>query len=189
MIISYNGSFGAGKSTIAEKVAKKLNFKHYYMGQVLRDLSKERGLDFIDFMKLAEKNPEIDNEIDEYVKRLGREEDNFVIESRTAWYFIPKSVKVYLTVGEREGARRIYKQLLEDKKNRRNEKLKPFEDFFADCKRRVLSEKKRYKKYYGIEPQNLENYDFVLDTTNLKPEEVLEKNLEFLKSLGVKKYE
>lgn len=183
MIISYNGALGAGKSTIAKKIAEELNFKHYYMGQVLRDLSRERGLNFIDFMKLAEKDSSIDNEIDEYVKKLGREENNFVIESRTAWHFIPDSIKIYLTVDEKEGAKRIYKQLLEDKDNKRNEEIKPFEKFLKDCQRRVLSENKRYKKYYNINPQNLDNYDFVLDTTNLSPEEVLRENLKFINSL------
>ena len=127
MIISYNGSLGAGKSTIAEQVAEKLNFKHYYMGQVLRDLSKEKGMNFLDFMKLAEKDSSIDNEIDEYVKKLGREEDDFVIESRTAWHFIPNSVKIFLTVDEKEGTKRIHQQLLTEKENKRNEQVKSFD--------------------------------------------------------------
>jgi cytidylate kinase len=186
MIISYNGSLGAGKSTIAEKIAKKLNFKHYYMGQVLRDLSKEKGMDFIDFMKLAEIDSSIDNDIDEYVKKLGKKEDDFVIESRTAWHFIPDSVKIFLTVNEKEGARRIHKQLKKEKKNKRNERIKSFDEFLADCQRRSLSEQKRYQKYYGINPRDLENYDFVLDTTNLTPEEVFWKNLDFLKKLKTK---
>ncbi len=179
MIVSYNGDLGAGKSTIAKKVAKELGLKHYYMGQILRDMSKEKGMTFLDFMKLAETDSSIDKEIDDYVKKLGQEEDNFVIESRTAWFFIPNSIKIYLKVNETEGTRRIYKEL--QGKNKRNEELKSFKGVLADCRRRIFSEQKRYKKYYNFDIQDLENYDFILDTTDLNPEEVLEKNLEFLK--------
>ena len=181
MIISYNGDLGAGKSTIAKKVAEKLGFKHYYMGQILRNMSKERGMTFLDFMKLAEKDPSIDEDLDTYVKKLGQEEDDFIIESRTAWHFIPESVKIYLSVSEEEGARRIHKELQE--KNDRNEEVKSLEGVLEDCRRRVLSEKKRYKKYYNFDVQDLKHYDFVLDTTNLTPQEVLEENLKFLRSL------
>ncbi len=179
MIISYSGDLGAGKSTIAKKVAKKIKFEHYYMGQILRDMSKKKSMNFLDFMKLAEEDSSIDREIDEYVQKLGKEKDNFIIESRTAWYFIPHSIKIYLKVDEKEGTKRIYKEL--QNKNKRNEELKSFEGVLADCRRRILSEQRRYKKYYNFNIQNLEHYDFVLDTTNLSTEEVLAKNLEFLK--------
>jgi cytidylate kinase len=179
MIISYNGDLGAGKSTIAKKVAEELKFKHYYMGQILRDMSKEKGMTFLDFMRLAEEDSSIDKELDDYVKKLGEEEDDFVIESRTAWYFIPHSIKIYLKVDEKEGARRIYRELQEE--NKRNEERKSFEGVLDDCRRRILSEQKRYKKYYNFNIQDLKHYDFVLDTSDLNPEKVLEKNLEFLR--------
>ncbi len=182
MIISLSGDFGAGKSTIAKMMAEELGMKRYYMGQILRDLSKERGMTFLDFMKLAETDPSIDRDIDDYVKKLGREEDNFIIESRTAWSFIPNSIKIYLRAGEEEGAKRIYKELQAD--NQRNEELKPFEQLLKNCKRRVLSEQKRYKKYYNFDIRDMSHYDFILDTTNLTREEVLAKNLEYLKSLN-----
>lgn len=181
MIISLNGDLGAGKSTIAKRIAEELGIKRYYMGQILRDLSKERGMTFLDFMKLAEKDPSIDKDIDAYVKKLGAEEDDFIIESRTAWSFIPKSVKIYLSVDEEAGVKRIYKELQAD--NQRNEELKPFEELLKNCQRRVLSEQKRYKKYYNFDIRDLSHYDFVLDTTNLTPQEVLDKNLEFLRAL------
>lgn len=179
MIVSYNGDLGAGKSTIAKKVAEELGLKHYYMGQILRDMSKEKGITFLDFMKLAETDASIDKEIDDYVKKLGQEEDDFIIESRTAWFFIPNSIKIYLKVDEMEGARRIHKEL--QMENKRNEELKSFEGVLADCRRRILSEQTRYKKYYNFNIQDLKYYDFILDTTDLTPDEVLEKNLEFLK--------
>ncbi|MCK5081136.1 MAG: cytidylate kinase family protein, partial [Candidatus Moranbacteria bacterium] len=180
MIISMNGDLGAGKSTIAKKIAEELGMKRYYMGQILRDMSKERGMTFLEFMKVAETDSSIDKDIDEYVKKLGREENNFIIESRTAWSFIPDSVKIYLSVDEEEGVRRIHKELQAD--NKRNEDVKSFEELLKNCQRRILSEQKRYKKYYNFNIRDLSHYDFVLNTTNLNPQEVLGKNLEFLRS-------
>ena len=49
-----------------------------------------------------------------------------------------------------------------------------------------MSEKNSYQKYYGINPGNLDNYDFVLDTTDLTPEEFLEKNLDFIERVRAK---
>ncbi len=181
MIVSLNGDLGAGKSTIAKKIAEKLGMKRFYMGQILRDLSKKRGTTFLELMKLAEVDPSIDADIDAYVKKLGREEDNFIIESRTAWSFIPNSIKIYLKVDEETGVQRIYKELQAD--NNRNEELKSFEELLKNCQRRVLSEQKRYKKYYNFDIRDMSHYDFVLDTTNLTRQEVLDKSLEFLRAL------
>ncbi len=42
-------------------------------------------------------------------------------------------------------------------------------------KKRFELENERYFKVYGIHKEDMSNYDFVLDTTNLTPEEVKEK--------------
>ncbi|NCN22588.1 hypothetical protein GW934_03820, partial [Candidatus Falkowbacteria bacterium] len=70
-------------------------------------------------------------EVDEYQKKLGETEDNFIIEGRTSWYFIPNSLKIYLDVSLEEGAKRIFLSL--KAKNERNEAsgLKSLEDVKA----------------------------------------------------------
>ena len=108
MIISLSGAEGAGKSTIAKMLAAKLGWPRYYMGRIWREKAQEKGLTLVEYQKMGETDPSIDREIDEYQKKLGETLDNFVIEGRTSWYFIPHSFKIFLDVSPEEGAKRIF---------------------------------------------------------------------------------
>jgi len=180
MIISFSGAQGSGKSTIAKKLAEKLGFPRYYIGGLRREAAKKRGLTLSEYNKLGENDPKTDFEVDEYQKKLGEEQDNFIIEGRTSWYFIPHSTKIYLDVTPEVGAKRIFSSL--QKKDDRNEdiNLKTWKDVLRSNQKRQESDRKRYKKYYDINVNDLSHYDFYLDTTNLTPEEVLAKIEEFL---------
>ena len=52
--------------------------------------------------------------------------------------------------------------------------------------KRNASDAKRYHKYHGIDASNEENFDFVLDTSNLDIAEVFEKVSEFVLSQAKK---
>ncbi|MFA6171270.1 MAG: cytidylate kinase family protein [Patescibacteria group bacterium] len=182
MIISFSGLPGSGKSTIAKKLAEKLGWPRYYMGGIRRQKAKDRGMTLAEYNKLGETDPSTDNEVDEYQKKLGETEDNFVIEGRTSWIFIPRSLKIFLAVDEMIGAQRIFDQL--KKENHRNEDkdINTLEDLIASQRKRMGSDRLRYKKYYGIDVFEEKNYDFVLDTSHLTREEVLEKIYHFVES-------
>lgn len=184
MIISFNGDAGAGKSTIAQKLAEKLGWPRYYIGGIRRQKAKERGMTLAEYNKLGETDSSTDLEVDEYQKELGEKEDNFVIEGRTSWYFIPHSLKIYLEVKEEEGAQRIFNQLSKQKDNNRNEghDLDSVEKVLKSNKRRLKSDNKRYKKYFNIDVHNKKHYDIIIDTTNLSEKEVLEAVYEKVKN-------
>lgn len=184
MIISFNGDEGSGKSTIAQKVADELNCPRYYMGQIFRDMAKKRGLTLVEYLELGEQDPSVDKEVDDHLLQLAKNETDFVIESRTAWHLIPQSLKIYLKVDEDEGARRIFLELQNKAaQEARNEvtKVETQEEIKERLKRRRETDDKRYKKYYGIDIRKEENYDWVVDTTNLTIEQVLQKVLAFVK--------
>lgn len=182
MIISIGGAAGSGKSTAAKKLAKKLNWPRYYMGKLRREVAKKQGLTLAEYNKLGEKDPTTDSKVDRYQKKLGKTKDNFIIEGRTSWHFIPHSLKTYLAVDEKVGAKRVFKEL--KRKNSRNEdkNLKTVADVLKSQRERKKSDKKRYKKYYQIDVYNKKNYDFVLDTTNLSKKQVFVKLYNFVKS-------
>ncbi|MFA5000039.1 MAG: cytidylate kinase family protein [Patescibacteria group bacterium] len=172
MIISLSGAPGSGKSTIAQMLAEKLGWPRYYMGGLRREAAKKRGLTLAEYNKLGESDPVTDQEVDDYVKELGEKEDNFVIEGRTCWHFIPHSLKIYLDVNQEDGAKRIFKAL--QKKNDRNEAadLASWQDVLASNQERIASDNFRYRKYYNIDAYDPKNYDFYLDTTDMPPAEV-----------------
>jgi cytidylate kinase len=174
MIISLSGITGSGKSTIAQMLADKLNWPRYYMGRLWREMASKQGVDVKTYSQLNENNPDKDREVDEYQRELGKEKDNFIIEGRTSWYFIPHSLKIYLYVNPEEGAKRIFGNL--QRKNDRNEgeNLVSWQDVLASNKERMASDNGRYFRYYGIDVNDKSNFDFYLDTTNLTPEQVFE---------------
>ena len=181
MVISFNGDHGSGKSTIAERISKELQYERFYMGQIFRDLAEEKGLTLIEYLKLGETDANIDKSADDYIVKLGEERKDFVIESRTAWHFLPKSLKIYLEVSKEEGARRMFKHLKEENQRSNEDRgIETVEDVIASNEKRKAADDARYQKYYGINANEMKNYDLVLDTTDLTKDEVFEKVSDFV---------
>lgn len=182
LIISLNGQEGSGKSTAAKMIAEKLKIPHYYMGQMFRDMANEKGLTLPEFRKICDADPNFDKEVDDRVIRLSEELTEFVIESRTAWHFIPDSIKIYLKVDSLVAAQRIFKALSE-KNNRGNEdvNLNSIENIQKSILQRRKEDSERYFSLYGIRQDDEENYDLVIDTTKLVPGEVFAEIMNFIK--------
>ncbi|MFP4424037.1 MAG: (d)CMP kinase [Candidatus Woesearchaeota archaeon] len=181
MIISISGTPGSGKSTVGKALAKRLNLKRYYIGGILREQAKERGMTIQKFLKKGETDPSIDKDIDEYQRNLGETKDNFLIEGRTSFIMIPHSIKIYLNVDTHTAAERIYNDT-QERNEGKSRSIKAVENKIHE---RMESDKKRYIKYYGTDAFDENNYDIVIDTTSLTPDEVIEdiiKRLEILRS-------
>lgn len=168
MIISIGGHMGSGKSTLAKQLAEVLGWPRYYMGGLRREAAAKMGLTLSEYNKLGESDPKTDLEVDEYQKKLGETEDNFIIEGRTSWYFIPHSLKFYIDVDTEVGAQRIFLA------NRTGESTEnsTFEAVLASVKEREQSDRTRYQKFFGIDTYNLKNYDYVINTSKKTSEEV-----------------
>jgi|SRR3989344_2057766 len=182
MIISISGTPGAGKTTVAELLAKKLKYKSYYMGGIRRELAKKHGMTLEDYNTLGESDPSTDTEVDEYQKKLGKTSDNFVIQGRTSFKFIPHSFKIYLDVTDEVAVRRIW-QDIQKNPDARNEASTSLADVRKNVKKRMASDKKRYMKYYGFDCYDTKHYDLVIDTTEKMPDEVVEEIVSGMKRL------
>ncbi len=176
MKITLSGALGSGKSTVAKLVAQKLDLNHYSTGDFMREIALKRKVTLLELGKLAETDPSVDKELDQRQISLGKEEDNFIIDARLGWHFIPDSIKVFLNVADREAARRIFAEKRKDEKY--NITLKAT---LKNIKQREESEIKRYQQYYGINYFDLKNYDLVIDTTKLTAEKVAEKIIKFVR--------
>ncbi|MBI2654170.1 nucleoside monophosphate kinase [Candidatus Woesearchaeota archaeon] len=87
MRITISGKAGTGKSTVAKLLAHKLNLKHYSIGDLMRAMAKEKGITLLELNQLAEQDKSIDLELDDKLKELGQEKDNFVVDGRLTAFF------------------------------------------------------------------------------------------------------
>ncbi len=175
MIITISGSPGSGKSTVAGLVAAKFGFRHYSAGDLMREIAEKRGVSLLEISRIAENDPSIDRELDKRTSALGTENNDFVMDSRLAYHFIPDSFKVFLTVDEKEAASRIFGDVKTKAKGRKVEmESTTLAATLKAVNERKKSEQQRYRKYYGIDPYDAGQYDLVIDTTKSTPEKVAE---------------
>lgn len=166
MIITINGAIGSGKSSVSRALAKLLKYRQLDVGHLRRTEAAKRGLTLHAFNAWAEAHPAAgDRAFDTALVQEARKYPNLVLSSRTAFHFFPKAFNVFLDVQPREGARRV----LADQKNRKNEvgELPTLAQIMKVNTQRVLSDRRRYKKLYGINVFNRKQYSFVLDTTKI----------------------
>lgn len=179
MIITISGKAGSGKSTVARLLSEKLNFQHYSIGDLMRVMASEKGLSLIELNELAESDSSIDLELDNRLKELGKAKDNFVVDGRLTAFFIPKAqMRIFLDANVQVRAQRILKD------RRKQEKNTSLKDAIANIKKREESEKKRYKKYYGVNYLDKGLYNYVTNTTKLTPNEVVDQIIKYIRKFG-----
>lgn len=184
MKITLSGTPGSGKSSVAPALAKEFGYKWYYIGGIRRELAKKRGMTLEEYNKLGEEDPSTDKDVDKYQEKIGKMEDNIIMEGRTSFFLIPDSLKVFLDVDFEEGARRIFSDLNDKQKaEKRNEtKARTFEEVKESLRRRVESDNKRYKKYYGIDDvYDKKHFDVIINTTGLTVEKSIKKCIDTIR--------
>ncbi len=173
-IITIAGKPGSGKSTTSKKVASELNYKHFSSGDLFRAIGKEMGIDLLKANKTAENENTIDHRVDSKLEELGENENEIVIDSRTAWHWIPQSFKVYLDLDLETAAERIISNI--DKSRMEAEHIpETVSEYVKELEKRLASETKRYSCLYNIDPYNKENYDLVINTSENDIPSVVEK--------------
>ncbi len=163
-IITIAGRPGSGKSITSKTLAELLGYEHFSSGDLFRQLGEEQGLDVLDTNLNAEQNKSIDLAVDAKLREIGETQDNLVIDSRTAWHWIPQSFKVFLDLDLDVAASRIIANMDEDRIKSENISSDPHE-YALQLQERLDSETRRYKNLYEIDPYNTENYDLVVDTS------------------------
>ncbi|MFA5130362.1 MAG: cytidylate kinase family protein [Patescibacteria group bacterium] len=168
MIIAIAGVPGSGKTSVSRIIAKHFGWPQYSIGDLRGKMAKERGMTINELNTLGEKEAFTDKEVDDYQKHLGETEDNFVIEGRLTWFFIPKAFKVLLTCDMHEAAKRIYAARKDPNEERDDEVMySSIEETERVTKDRMDSDTRRYQKYYGVDYLDPSHYDLVVDTTSL----------------------
>jgi cytidylate kinase len=164
MIITLGGTPGSGKSTLGKILAKDLGYEFLSMGKIRRDFAKDNGMTIEELNEKAKTDRSSDDLVDNYLKELGKK-DSLIIDSRMAWHFIPQSFKVWVKVSDEEGARRIFNH------QREEESYSSIEEVKEKNVKRLNEDKDRYFALYSVDYTELNNYDFVIDTTSVSAEE------------------
>lgn len=170
--ITIGGLSGTGKGTVAKMLAEKLGFTYMSVGNFVRESIKERGIDILQYNEEKNINPEAEEKkLDDRTKDYGLNNNNFVFEGHISAFFIPDAFKILLICDEKSRIERISQRQNMDYEDSKNETL---------SRERLQIE--NYKKVYGIDNHiDPKHYDLVIDTTNILPEEIVEKIINKLK--------
>ncbi len=177
-IVTIGGQIGAGKTTLAARIANTLGYENVSVGHTFREIARQQEKPIEQFYAELKSDPKLEQSVDERQAKLMREKDNLVVQGRVAWFFAKGSMltvfNVFLAVDPKTGAERSGK--------RPENAGKSLRELLAANRERMQTEIERYRLLYGI--QNFldpSHYDYVLDTTNLSEEAVLGKIIEKLR--------
>lgn len=181
MKIVLGGPPGSGKGVLGDFLAKKYKLNRYSVGGLRRDIAKERGITLAELNKQDEKAAYADSSdkiADDRTRQLDKE-DNFIIDGRLAFHFIPSAdVKIFLLVNPSSGAKRIMKA------GRLEESAESLQEAAMITKAREDSDIRRYKKLYHIENySDPRHYDLMIDTTKLSIDQVNDLVVYYIKTI------
>jgi len=174
VVICICGMAGSGKSTVAKKLAEKYGLNYYSGGEALKALAAEEGYkplksgwwetkEGMCFLEKRAKDPKFDKAVDKKLLELA-EQRNVVLDSWTMPWLLKKGFKIWLEASPEKRAERIAKRdrisLKEAMKALRNKEERT----------RTI-----YKEIYGFNlGEDFKPFHLILDTNNLKAEEVFQ---------------
>jgi len=171
--ITISGLPGAGTTTIAKLLEKKLGLKYVYSGDIFRKMAERYNMSLEEFGNYCERHKEVDEQLDRYQLEI-LQKGNVIVEGRIAGWLAHRnhipSTKVLLEADLETRAGRIVKREKGDIEKRKKEILK-----------RENSEATRYKKYYNIDLDDTCIYDLVVDSSDKTPDEIVEIVIEEIK--------
>lgn len=186
IVIIIFGFSGAGKSTLADMIGKEFGLRVVHPSSILKELiegkkadvkNSKAGTGFWESRqgeemfknRLKEKRP-MDMEGDKIlIKELSK--GAVVMDSWSMPWLYKKGIKIYLKAAEAERVKRVAK--------RSNVSLFRARE---TVKMKDSGTRKMYKRIHGFDIKNdLEVFDCIIETNNLKKQEVFNKIKDFLK--------
>jgi len=171
-MICISGNIAVGKTQVASLLAEKLGYTLYKASQSFRSLARENNMDLVEFNEYVKSNPDIDRNIEAKTKEVIDTNTNIIIDARLGFYLAPKAFRVYMIADEKIASERLFKA---QKERGSEEEYETKTQALEAIKIREASEQERYLKLYNVDIHNMDNYDYVIDTTNLNPDEVASK--------------
>lgn len=171
MYITITGELGSGKSTVAQLLCDKYGFTKYSTGTIQREIAKEKGITTLELNQLMSNdvNNEYDAMIDNKTIEISRNNigKDIVYDSRMAWHFVEESFKVYVTVDIHVAANRV---IMADRGQ--EEHYDSLEEAAKSLIKRKQLEDSRFAQIYSVNTTDFDNYDLIVDSTVLLPDEL-----------------
>jgi len=164
LVIAVSGLPGSGKTTLAKLLARNLGLKYISLGMIFREIAKERGLSIEELSKLAESDASIDYLIDGKAREEAKKGCTVIDGHISAWILKDLAhLRIVVTAPLSTRAKRI---AMRDGKS--------IDEAMREVKLREDSERRRYKKFYGINIDDLSDVDLVINTEKFNVDETLE---------------
>src|SRR5262249_14812481 len=113
-IITIGGNIGAGKTTLAGRLSRALEYDELNMGRIFRAMAREKKMSIQDFYAALKTDPTIERNIDEQQAEFMRRNDDLVMQGRMAWFFAKQATaptfSIFLKVDPEIGAERTGKR-------------------------------------------------------------------------------
>jgi predicted cytidylate kinase len=173
--IVVNGDLGSGKSTVSTLLAQRLGIRRISVGDLYREMARQRGVSALELNLHAE----LDDKIDDYVDRLQNDiamsGERLVVDSRLAWFFFRDALKVHLITDPVVAAHRVL-----GRPDSSEESYTSVAEARERLAERGESERVRFIERYGADKTRLRNYDLVCDSTRATPEAIVDRILKAL---------
>ncbi len=159
MKIAISGLTGVGKTTVADIVAQWLDIPHIRLS--FKDLAEEKGISLMEFQRLAEEDPSVDKEFDEFQKKVLKEKGQYVASTWLAPWLDDTDINVWLYAGIDTRVHRVAKR----------------EGISEDEAREYIHKKdqsniKRYRELYGIDITQKDKFHVCINTELYTPKQV-----------------
>jgi CMP/dCMP kinase len=162
-IITLTGEIGSGKSTVGRILAAALGYEFISTGMIQRRFAAERGCTSLELNEASMRDPQLDDHIDSYLRRLNHEGSRLVLDSRLAWHFVEEAFDVFVYVDPCVGARRVLSDA------RGQEVHHDLADAVRNDLRRKHLENRRFADLYGAQCDDPDNFALILDSTWAEP--------------------
>ena len=172
VVVCIGGMAGSGKSTLARKLAEKYRLRYLSGGDGLKALALEEGYkplgrgwwesrEGMRFLEEREKDHRFDETVDRKLLQMAQK-GNVVLDSWTMPWLLEGAFKIWLEASQEKRAKRIAGR----------DRIS-FKEALNALKHKEKETKAIYKKLYGFNlGEDFAPFNFILDTSNLKSEEV-----------------
>jgi predicted cytidylate kinase len=173
--IVVNGDLGSGKSTVSALLARRLGIRRVSVGDLYREMARQRGVTALELNLHAELDDKIDDYVDRLQSDIAMSGERLVVDSRLAWFFFRDALKVHLITDPTVAAHRVL-----GRPESSVERYASATEARERLGERSESERMRFIERYGADKTRLRNYDLVCDSTRATPEDIVARIVEAL---------